>query len=95
MWFAWIWAFGFGLIPYLLLYLLPIKRMPGLISENIYNLGVALITVRSVFKGVIIIYNTTNKPMVTIYTILSIVALSLGAALYIVGLYINEKTKEK
>lgn len=90
MWFAWIWPLIFGFIPYLLLYVLKAKRVPGLLTESVYNFGVAMLTVRSVFKGVIIIYNTTNDAMVLFYTILAVVALLLGAALYVIGLLINK-----
>ena len=93
MWFAWIWPLIFGFIPYLLLYVLKAKRVPGLLAESIYNFGVAMLTVRSVFKGVIIIYNTTNDAMVLVYTILAVVALLLGAALYVIGLLINKSVE--
>ena len=93
MWFAWIWPLIFGFIPYLLFYLLPIQRVPGVITESVYNFGVAMLTMRSIFKGVIIIYNTTSDGMVTAYTVLAIVSLSLGAIFYIAGLFISEKEK--
>ena len=95
MWFAWIWPLIFGFIPYLLFYLLPIKKVPGIITESVYNFGVAMLTVRSIYMGVIIIYNTTGDTMITIYTILSIVSLTLGAALYVLGLFISEKEKAR
>ena len=91
MWFAWIWVLGFGFIPYLLLYLLPVKWMPGVLTESVYNFGVAMITVRSIFKGVIIIYNTTGDTMILAYTIIAIVSLSLGVILYLAGLLINKE----
>ena len=91
MWFAWIWPLIFGFVPYLLLYVFKAPRVPGLLSECFYNLGVALLTVRSVFKGVIIIYNTTNDGVVLVYTILTVVSLSIGVILYITGLLINKK----
>ena len=95
MWFAWIWVLGFGFVPYLLFYLLPIKRVPGLISESIYNFGVAMITFRSIYKGVIIIYNTTGDDMIMAYTIISIVSLVGGAVLYIIGLLLNKKEERQ
>lgn len=91
MWFAWAWVLGFGLIPYLLLYLLPIKKMPGQITECVYNLGVAMITVRSIYIGVILIYNTTGDDMILAYTIISIVLLSLGVLMYTYGLFFSKK----
>ena len=95
MWFAWIWVLGFGFIPYLLFYLLPIKRVPGLVSESVYNFGVAMITFRSIYKGVIIIYNTTGDDMIMAYTIISIVSLVSGALLYAIGLLLNKKEEDQ
>lgn len=95
MWFAWIWVLGFGFIPYLLFYLLPIKRVPGLVSESVYNFGVAMITFRSIYKGVIIIYNTTGDDMIMAYTIISIVSLVGGALLYAIGLLLNKKEEDQ
>ena len=95
MWFAWIWVLGFGFIPYLLFYLLPIKRVPGLVSESVYNFGVAMITFRSIYKGVIIIYNTTGDDMIMAYTIISIVSLVGGALLYAIGLLLNKKEERQ
>ena len=95
MWFAWIWVLGFGFIPYLLFYLLPIKRVPGLVSESVYNFGVAMITFRSIYKGVIIIYNTTGDDMIMAYIIISIVSLVGGALLYAIGLLLNKKEEDQ
>ena len=95
MWFAWVWVLGFGVIPYLALYFLPIKKVPGTITECVYNLGVAILTTRSIFLGVLQIYGKTNSKMVVVYTILAIVLLVAGAALYIYGLFTKkEETKE-
>lgn len=95
MWFAWLWVFVFGFIPYLLLYLLPIKRVPGFLSECVYNFGVAMITFRSIYMGVIIIYNTTGEAMIMTYTIISIISLVVGAVLYITGLLLNKKEEHQ
>ena len=95
MWFAWVWVLGFGVLPYLALYLLPIKRAPGTLTECVYNLGVAVLTTRSIFLGVLQIYGKTNSKMVIVYTILAIVLLAAGVALYIYGLFTKkEETKE-
>ena len=91
MWFAWAWVLGFGVIPYLVLYLAPIKKVPGTLSECVYNLGVALITTRSIFKGVLEIYGKTNSKMVLIYTILAIVFLVAGVELYLYGFLTSKK----
>lgn len=95
MWFAWIWVLGFGFVPYLLLYLLPIKQMPGYLTECVYNFGVAMITFRSIYKGVIIIYNTTGDDMIMAYTVLAIIGLASGLVLYTIGLLLNKKQESK
>lgn len=94
MWFAWVWVLGFGLIPYLLLLVLPIKRMPGTLTECFYNVGVAFITTRSIFFGVLEIYGKTNVKMSAAYTALSIIFLIIGVALYIAGFFIVKKETE-
>lgn len=95
MWFAWIWVLCFGVIPYLLLYFLPVTKVPGSVSETTYNLGVAMLTTRSIFIGVIDIYGTTNRTMVIIYTVISIVFLVSGFLMYITAMLIDKfKAKE-
>ena len=94
MWFAWVWVFGFGVIPHLVLYLAPIKKVPGLISGCVYNFGVAMITVRSIYKGVIDIYGTTNDQWVLIYTILAIVFLDAGFIMYISSLIVSSMNQK-
>ena len=98
MWFAWVWVLGFGLIPHLLLYLLPLKKIPGLLSGSIYNFGVAMITSRSIFIGVVTIANTPNPKWEVAYLIVSIIALVSGVLLYIIGLLMDRnhsKQEEK
>ena len=90
MWFAWAWVV-FGLIPYLLFLIAPIKWAPGTLTECVYNLGVALLTVRSIFLGVLEIYGKTGLKMELAYTILSIAFLVGGVVLYLIGLLLMKK----
>lgn len=94
MWFAWVWVL-FGLIPYAIFFLTPIKKVPGVLTACVYNLGVALITTRSIFIGVLEIYGKTNERMVLIYTITSILFLSAGLFLYLLGLFLPKKDTNK
>ena len=94
MYLAWLWVLGFGVIPYLLLYLLPIKIMPGFITECIYNLGVAFLTARSIYCGVIIIYGTTGEQMIMVYSILASICLIAGSLLFVFGLLMEKEEKE-
>ena len=95
MWFAWIWSLAFGVIPYLLLFFLPIKRVPGIITECIYNLGVALLTAGSIYKGVIDIYGTTADAMLGTYNILGVTLMALGLIIYIVNLALPRQNIEE
>ena len=93
MYFAWCFPL-IGVAIYALLFFLPIKRVPNMLTACVYNFGVAMLTMRSIFIGVIEIYGTSNKPMVTTYTVLSIVFLITGAILYAIGLamfFLKEK----
>lgn len=53
-------------------------RLPSGLSYNLYNSGIAALTVGSIFNGVLEIYGTTNK-LVCVYWI-------AGAALIIFGI---------
>ena len=83
MYLAWIIPCTLGVGVYLILAFAPIKQVPGTLVECIYNFGVAMLTVRSIFIGVIEIYGTTNKAMLATYTVLSIIFLVLGGSAYI------------
>ena len=97
MYLAWIIPFILGVGVYLVLTYAPVKQVPGTLIECIYNFGVAMLTVRSIFIGVIEIYGTTNRVMLTIYTVLSIVFLAIGGsaylAIFIYSLIQNRKQK--
>ena len=83
MYLAWIIPCVLGVGVYLVLTYTPIEQVPGTLVECIYNFGVAMLTVRSIFIGVIEIYGTTNRVMLTIYTVLSIVFLAVGGSAYL------------
>lgn len=89
MYLAWLYPL-IGLATYLLLRFLPIKTVPGMIPACIFNFGVAMITVRSIFDGVLEIYGKTNNNILFIYTALAIVFLSTGSVLYLfIIIYFN------
>ena len=81
--FAFLYPLIFGVGMYTLLRLIPIAKVPGVIPSTIYNFGVAMLTVRSIFIGVLDIYGTTNKMMVTIYTVLALTFIIIGFGLYL------------
>ena len=91
MWFAWVWVLGFGLVPHLLLLFLPIKYIPGLISGCLYNFGVAMITCRSLYIGVVTISNTPDNRWMLAYLIVAIVFLTAGVVSYGFGIFFEKK----
>ena len=95
MYFAWIWVLIFGLIPHVVFYFLPIKRIPGLLSGCFYNLGAALFTSGSIYRGVVDIYGTNRIEMFTAYMIIAVICLVTGIALYGVGFSLNKNTNQE
>ena len=83
MYLAWLIPCILGVGVYLALAFAPIDKVPGTLIECIYNFGVAMLTVRSIFIGVVDIYGTTNRMMLTTYTVLSIVFLAIGGSAFI------------
>ena len=72
-----------GVGMYLAMRFLPTDKVPGMVPATIYHFGVAMATVRSIFIGVLEIYGTTNRAMVTIYTIIALIFLIVGVGLYL------------
>ena len=97
MLFAWRYPLILGVFMYLIIRFLPTNVVPGILPASVYNLGVAIATMRSVFIGVIDIYGTTNKNMVTVYTVLTWVFLLVGLASYFAVLiyWAVQRTKRK
>lgn len=91
MWLAWIWPLIFGVGVYAIFFFIPIKLMPGVLAESCYNLGVALLTTRSIMIGVLEIYGKTNDKMVLAYLILFLIFMIIGAFLYVFGLILQGK----
>ena len=83
MYLAWLIPCILGVGVYLALAFAPIDKVPGTLIECIYNFGVAMLTVRSIFIGVVDIYGTTNRMMLATYTVLSIVFLAIGGSAFI------------
>ena len=83
MYLAWIIPCTLGAFVYLALAYVPLEKVPGMATACVYNFGVAMLTIRSIFIGVIEIYGTTNRVMLTIYTVLSIVFLVIGGGAYL------------
>ena len=77
---AWmLFAFAFPLLPGALLYalLLRLGILPGRVFLNLWNAGVACLSVGSVFQGVLAIYGTTNS-LIVVYPLVGGALLLLG-----------------
>ena len=84
--FAWAWLLGFGVGVYALLTFLPIEIVPGTIPSSIYNFGVGMITVRSIFIGIIEIYGNAGvakEELLVAYFVISLVFLIPGFFMYL------------
>ena len=61
-----------GCVVSLIIYLLKMKKLPNRLSVNLYNAGVATLTIYSIFRGVLEIYGTTNY-LVNVYVYVSVI----------------------
>ena len=94
MYLAWIIPCTLGVFVYLLLAFIPMEKVPGLVTACVYNFGVGMLTIRSIFIGVIEIYGTTNRAMVAIYTVLALCFTIVGLGLYLF-IFIKEIRKKR
>ena len=93
--FAFVYPLVLGVGMYLLIRLIPTSRVPGLLPATIYHFGVGMITVRSIFIGVLKIYGTTNVAMTTAYTIISFLIVPAMVIIYLVIIIMGAIKKEK
>lgn len=85
-------ALVLGFIPFILIFLFG-KQMPGRLAYNLYNSGVATVTVGFIFRGVIEIFGTTNK-LAHIYSGVGAVFLLSGLIFWLTDIIRNKKTIE-
>ncbi len=78
-----IWPLVLGMIPAVLLRLIRILPSPGRFTWNVYNSGVAAVTVSSMMRGVFEIAGTAS-PLQTALMIAGFVMLGIGLVSYIV-----------
>lgn len=71
-----------GAVPFLLLYLLPVSKLPGTASRYAYHSGLAAFIVGSCLTGVFDIYGTA-APLVGVYWWAGAVFVAAGVLLYL------------
>ncbi len=74
-----------GVVSFGAIRLLPKLPFPGRITYNIYNSGIATLTVGSCIKGVLEIYGTTSLYM-PVYWYVGIILTALGVVLYLISI---------
>jgi len=67
------------------------RRIPGRLTLNLYNAGIATLTVGSIMKGVMEIYGTTND-ILQIYWIVGFGFVGIGLLLYAIRLLTDRKS---
>ncbi|MBQ1847206.1 MAG: hypothetical protein II135_04290, partial [Clostridia bacterium] len=90
-----IYAFAVPLTLGVLIYalLLILRKYPGRAALNLWNSGIAAISVGCVFRGVLEIYGTTNSLSV-IYPVSGLLLLTAGLITWIVGLKRKQKNPD-
>ena len=73
-----------GTLPYSCFALFFPRRYPGRAARNLYNAGIATLTVGSLFQGALVIYGTTNR-LTWAYPIAGGLLLAAGILLYAFG----------
>ena len=81
-----------GASPFFAVYLSG-KGMPGRLAYNLYNSGIATITVGFIFRGVVEIYGTTNK-LYHIYSGVGGLFMLSGAIIWLIDVIRSKKTIE-
>lgn len=79
-------------LPYFSLAYFDRLHVPNRAICNIYNSGIATLTVGSCITGVLEIYGTTNK-LTNIYWIVGFAFLAIAVILYLVSLIFSDKNK--
>lgn len=82
--YAFLFPLAGGALPFFALSLFSGRHLPGRLPVNLYNSGIAALTVGSFFQGALEIYGTTNA-LVRIYWVAGFGFLCLGILSYFIG----------
>ena len=91
--YAFVFPLAGGALPFAVLSLYGRIRPPGRLSLNLYNAGIAALTVGSIMEGVLEIYGTTND-LLRVYWFVGFGLAGIGLMLYVTGLLKNKSRKE-
>ena len=83
----------FGVLPFFIIFMTG-RGFPGRLAYNLYNSGVATLTVGFIFTGVLQIYGTTN-PLCNVYFVAAAAFLIAGAICWVCGAKKDKNLLEK
>lgn len=83
-----------GTLPFYGMSLLFCPLTPERLTLNLYNSGIATLTVGSILKGVLEIYGTTNS-LVRIYWVVGIGLTGMGILLYLIEVLQSKKNRNR
>jgi len=86
--YAFVFPLAGGALPLTALTIYGCRQLPGRLPLNLYNAGIAALTVGSIMEGVLEIYGTTND-LLQVYWIAGIGFAGMGAVLYVTGMLIR------
>lgn len=90
--YAFVFPLVFGTFLNMVLFIFDKIKLPSRLTENLYNAGVATLTVGSIIKGVLVIYGTANS-LWTLYPIVGIGLIVAAVLIYLYG-YISKKNNK-
>ena len=88
--YAFAFPLGLGTLPFLILYSAKKIKPPCRLAENLYNAGVATLTIGSIICGVLIIYGTANN-LTYLYWIAGIGMIITAAIIYLTKCVLNRE----
>lgn len=92
--YAFVFPLAGGTLPFMSMSRFGCRRLPGRLPLNIYNAGIATVTVGSIMKGVLDIYGTTND-LLGFYWYIGFGLLAAGVILYLLRIISAKKDKQK
>lgn len=92
--YAFVFPLAGGALLFMSMSLFGCRHLPGRLPLNIYNAGIATVTVGSIMEGVLEIYGTTNN-MLRFYWYIGIGLIATGILLYMFGTITAKKDDRK
>lgn len=92
--YAFVFPLAGGTLPLMSLARFGCRHLPGRITLNLYNAGIAALTVGSIMEGVMEIYGTTND-MLKVYWIVGFGFAGTGLLLYVIKLLTIREDKSR